>query len=108
MLVRAFLLSSLTETNGLTEIGLSMARRQSQSTGVCPPSKVSEDDWVDYRKAWRALIFFSSWLSSTLGYISGVQEQEFTKLLPVCDDKLPTSQNVLTLTDRDTDRRSRL
>jgi hypothetical protein len=50
---------------------------------------VSEDEWVDYRKAWRALIFFSSWLSSTLGYISGVQEQEFTKLLPVCDKSCP-------------------
>lgn len=26
-----------------------------------------------------------SWLSSTLGYISGTDDQAFQKLLPVCD-----------------------
>lgn len=66
MLVRVllYLLLFLTETNQAAEIGLTMTRRQSQSTGVCPPSKVSEEDWVDYRKAWRALIFFSRWVAN--------------------------------------------
>ncbi|AEO56594.1 hypothetical protein MYCTH_2057132 [Thermothelomyces thermophilus ATCC 42464] len=96
------------------EVGLGMSKRQSQNTGVCHPSKVSSEEWIDFRRTWRALVFLSkqvppppslflfslrrnlllpvlticapSWLSSTLGYISGADDGEFTRLLPVAGE----------------------
>ncbi|KAK5627723.1 hypothetical protein RRF57_003438 [Xylaria bambusicola] len=40
----------------------------------CPRRQIDgiEDSaWIDYRKAWRTLIFLSTWLSATLGYKTG-------------------------------------
>jgi len=65
------------------ETGLTMSKRQSQGTGVCHPSSLTEKQWVDFRQVWRTLIFFSSWLSSTLGYISGSGDSTFEKLVPL-------------------------
>ncbi|KAK4246717.1 hypothetical protein C7999DRAFT_41873 [Corynascus novoguineensis] len=75
------------------EVGLGMSKRQSQNTGVCHPSKVTSEEWIDFRRTWRALVFFSKhvahrthWLSSTLGYISGADDGEFARLLPVAGE----------------------
>ncbi|KAK4187014.1 hypothetical protein QBC35DRAFT_385935 [Podospora australis] len=67
------------------EVGLSMSKRQSENTGVAHPALLSQAEWVDFRKTWRTLMFFSSWLSSTLGYISGTDESSdaFVKLVPL-------------------------
>lgn len=69
------------------EVGLSMSKRQSESTGVAHPSVLSQEEWVDFRKTWRTLMFFSSWLSSTLGYISSTEESTFEKLVPLADQE---------------------
>ncbi|KAH8892635.1 hypothetical protein GQ53DRAFT_596221, partial [Thozetella sp. PMI_491] len=53
------------------EIGLSLCRRYSLDSKKCQQSGLTQAEWRDYRGAWRTLLFFSSWLSSTLGYISG-------------------------------------
>ncbi|KAK4238271.1 hypothetical protein C8A03DRAFT_43965 [Achaetomium macrosporum] len=81
-----YIMDKATAALAYVEVGLSMSKRQSQNTGVCHPSMVSTEDWLDFRRTWRALLFFSSWLSSTLGYISGADNSdEFAKVLPVAD-----------------------
>ncbi|KAH6626618.1 hypothetical protein B0J18DRAFT_144583 [Chaetomium sp. MPI-SDFR-AT-0129] len=79
------ILDKATVALAYVEVGLSMSKRQSSSTGVCHPSMVSAEEWIDFRRTWRALLFFSSWLSSTLGYISGADDTEFAKLLPIAE-----------------------
>lgn len=39
---------------------------------VCPPN-MERRQWMELRKTWRLLIFLETWLSSTLGYVSGLQ-----------------------------------
>lgn len=53
------------------EMGLNLLQRPSM-TQICP-SNVEQNRWVSARKTWRVLIFLESWLSSTLGYVSGLQ-----------------------------------
>ncbi|KAK5995253.1 hypothetical protein PT974_03652 [Cladobotryum mycophilum] len=53
------------------EIGLGMCRRFGINTHAGQMYATSEEEWVDNRKTWRTLMFLSSWLSTTLGYISG-------------------------------------
>ncbi|KOS17375.1 hypothetical protein ESCO_006540 [Escovopsis weberi] len=52
------------------EIGLGLCRRFGLNKGSSPHHTLSEGSWIDYRKTWRTLMFLSSWLSTTLGYIS--------------------------------------
>ncbi|KAH6641192.1 hypothetical protein F5144DRAFT_642046 [Chaetomium tenue] len=86
------ILDKATVALAYVEVGLSMSKRQSSSTGACHPSMVSSEEWIDFRRTWRALLFFASllltltsWLSSTLGYISGSDDSEFAKLLPIAE-----------------------
>jgi hypothetical protein len=79
------ILNKATVALAYVEVGLSMSKRQSQSTGACHPSMMSSEEWIDFRRTWRALLFFASWLSSTLGYISGSDDSEFAKLLPIAE-----------------------
>ncbi|KAH8898589.1 hypothetical protein GQ53DRAFT_712005 [Thozetella sp. PMI_491] len=53
------------------EVGLSLCRRNGLDCKTCQRPGLSQVEWLGYRRAWRTLLFFSSWLSSTLGYISG-------------------------------------
>ncbi|CAD0111801.1 unnamed protein product, partial [Aureobasidium uvarum] len=39
---------------------------------VCPPN-MERRQWTELRKTWRVLVFLETWLSSTLGYVSGLQ-----------------------------------
>ncbi|KAG9635400.1 hypothetical protein KCU64_g15031, partial [Aureobasidium melanogenum] len=39
---------------------------------VCPPN-MERSQWMELRKTWRVLVFLEAWLSSTLGYVSGLQ-----------------------------------
>ncbi|KAH0332924.1 hypothetical protein KCU81_g10011, partial [Aureobasidium melanogenum] len=39
---------------------------------VCPPN-MERSHWMELRKTWRVLVFLEAWLSSTLGYVSGLQ-----------------------------------
>ncbi|KAK3984412.1 hypothetical protein QBC44DRAFT_337026 [Cladorrhinum sp. PSN332] len=80
-------MNKATAALAFVETGLSMSKRQSLNTGVCHPSHLSDEEWKDFRQTWRTLIFFSSWLSSTLGYISGNGESTsaFEKLVPLAN-----------------------
>ncbi|KAH7115477.1 hypothetical protein B0J13DRAFT_208187 [Dactylonectria estremocensis] len=53
------------------EVGLGMSKRHNLKEKSYHYPGLSPEEWVDYRRTWRTLLFFSSWLSSTLGYISG-------------------------------------
>ncbi|KAJ9134028.1 Nitrogen assimilation transcription factor nit-4 [Pleurostoma richardsiae] len=52
------------------EVGLGIAKRYGLDKRLRDPS-IQAEDWFDYRRTWRTLMFLSSWLSFTLGYISG-------------------------------------
>ncbi|KAG9674117.1 hypothetical protein KCU99_g3632, partial [Aureobasidium melanogenum] len=39
---------------------------------ICPPN-MERSQWMELRKTWRVLVFLEAWLSSTLGYVSGLQ-----------------------------------
>ncbi|KAK4202054.1 hypothetical protein QBC40DRAFT_47121 [Triangularia verruculosa] len=67
------------------ETGLTMCKRQSENTGVCHPDQESQQEWVEFRHTWRTLIFFNSWLTSTLGYISGTDDSAFDKVMPLAE-----------------------
>jgi len=52
-------------------MGLSLLSRP-PITQVCP-SNMERSQWMERRKVWRVLIFLETWLSSTLGYVSGLK-----------------------------------
>ncbi|THV69205.1 hypothetical protein D6C78_03187 [Aureobasidium pullulans] len=53
------------------EMGLNLLSRP-QIAQTCPPN-MERSEWTELRKTWRVLIFLETWLSSTLGYVSGLQ-----------------------------------
>ena len=53
------------------EIGFSLCRAHDLHDRNIREPGMAEDTWLNLRKTWRTLIFQSSFLSSTLGYISG-------------------------------------
>jgi hypothetical protein len=53
------------------ELGLNISRRHSLQDRNYQFLGIGQQAWTGYRKAWRTLMFLSGWLSSTLGYISG-------------------------------------
>ncbi|KAK4670020.1 uncharacterized protein QC763_0038470 [Podospora pseudopauciseta] len=70
------------------ETGLTMCHRQSDSAGVCNADHLTEQEWVEFRKTWRTLMFFNSWLASTLGYISGADDSAFEKVVPLAENEV--------------------
>jgi len=46
------------------EIGLGIARRHGLGTGAPRPAAMSHDQWIDYKKTWRTLTFFSRYVFS--------------------------------------------
>ncbi|KAI5805930.1 hypothetical protein EDC01DRAFT_640846 [Geopyxis carbonaria] len=46
--------------------GLKIAHSHGLHKSECPPN-MKIQDWISYRKNWRSLKFFESWLASTLG-----------------------------------------
>jgi len=53
------------------EMGLNLLSRPPIAQ-VCPPN-MDRGQWIDQRKVWRVLVFLETWLSSTLGYVSGLK-----------------------------------
>ncbi|KAI5241933.1 hypothetical protein E4T42_07848 [Aureobasidium subglaciale] len=53
------------------EMGLNLLSRPPIGH-VCPPN-MARSQWMELRKTWRVLVFLETWLSSTLGYVSGLQ-----------------------------------
>ncbi|KAH7116667.1 hypothetical protein B0J13DRAFT_571537 [Dactylonectria estremocensis] len=70
------------------EVGLGMSKRHNLSDKCYHYPGLSPEQWIDYRRTWRTLLFFSSWLSSTLGYISGgdISFREVVSLVDVEGD----------------------
>ncbi|KAI1370412.1 hypothetical protein F4677DRAFT_465486 [Hypoxylon crocopeplum] len=58
------------------DIGLGMCNRFGLDCERRQVSTLTDSVWSDYRKTWRTLIFFSTWLSATLGYKSGCEVVE--------------------------------
>ncbi|KAH7123287.1 nitrate assimilation regulatory protein nirA [Dactylonectria estremocensis] len=80
------------------EIGLSMSRMFGLGQRAVQPNTTVQFDRNDMRKTWRTLVFFSSWLSSTLGYISGndaISEREILTEMRA-DDRSDISEVVQT------------
>ena len=50
-------------------MGLSLLSRPPIAQ-ICPPN-MDRSQWMERRKVWRVLVFLETWLSSTLGYVSG-------------------------------------
>ncbi|KAK3359577.1 hypothetical protein B0T25DRAFT_102716 [Lasiosphaeria hispida] len=76
------------------EVALGMCRRHSLDAAFSPLPSHRPDAWEDYRKTWRTLMFFSSWLSSTLGYISGNGDSAFQKLVPLAEMEIDHTSEV--------------
>ncbi|KAK8192612.1 hypothetical protein M8818_007782 [Zalaria obscura] len=69
LLAQYTILTKATVALAYVEFGLSLARRNGVHSRYVPPG-MSRDTWIDGKKAWRTLLFFGNWLSSTLGCIS--------------------------------------
>ncbi|KAK0720194.1 hypothetical protein B0H67DRAFT_178870 [Lasiosphaeris hirsuta] len=76
------------------EVALGMSRRHSLNTAFSPLPSLMPDAWEDYRRTWRTLMFFSSWLSSTLGYISGNGDSAFQKLVPLAETEIDHTSEI--------------
>ncbi|KAK0652714.1 hypothetical protein B0T16DRAFT_104773 [Cercophora newfieldiana] len=63
------------------EAGMSMSQRFA-TFGSPRPSFLTEREWEEFRVTWRMLLFLSSWLSSTLGYMSGSDDNSFQVVVP--------------------------
>ncbi|KAK3938739.1 hypothetical protein QBC46DRAFT_439570 [Diplogelasinospora grovesii] len=66
------------------EVGLNMSKRHSLHIRNHQHPGMSSDEWTDYRKTWRSLVFFSSWLSASLGYVSR-PDTPFREMVPKLD-----------------------
>ncbi|KAK8013761.1 hypothetical protein PG991_009354 [Apiospora marii] len=53
------------------EIGLSLCLKHNLNDDNVREPGMTEDTWLNYRKTWRALLYQSVLLSSTLGYVFG-------------------------------------
>ncbi|KAK7932604.1 hypothetical protein PG985_003316 [Apiospora marii] len=67
------------------EVGLSLCHQ----FGIDKPAGSYHgnlEQWSEYRRAWRTLLFFSGWLASSLGYISG--DDTVIRALPLSEIEL--------------------
>ncbi|KAK3328166.1 hypothetical protein B0T19DRAFT_423831 [Cercophora scortea] len=88
------IMNKATASLAYVEIGLSMSRRYSLNNGLQRPLSMTVDEWADGRRAWRTLMFFSSWLSSTLGYISANGESTFQNLVPLAEGEVDHASEI--------------
>ncbi|KAK7992683.1 ankyrin repeat protein [Apiospora saccharicola] len=67
------------------EVGLSLCHQFGIDK---PPSSYqgNPEQWAEYRGTWRTLLFFSGWLASSLGYVSG--DDTVIRALPLSEIEL--------------------
>ncbi|KAK8045487.1 hypothetical protein PG993_005511 [Apiospora rasikravindrae] len=68
------------------EVGLSLCHQ----FGIDKPAisyQGEHDQWTEYRRTWRTLLFFSGWLASSLGYVSG--DDTLVRAIPNFNWKIP-------------------
>ncbi|KAK4450192.1 nitrogen assimilation transcription factor nit-4 [Podospora aff. communis PSN243] len=63
------------------EAGMGMSQRFATPGSPCV-ALLNQTQWEEFRIAWRMLLFLSSWLSSTLGYISESDDTSFQIVVP--------------------------
>ncbi|KAI8652205.1 hypothetical protein NCS57_01283500 [Fusarium keratoplasticum] len=80
MLAMYNMMNKATVSLAYLDIGLSMSKRHSLNDKLYHHPSLSPEEWADYRRAWRSLI----WLSSTLGYIKG-GDVSFRELVPLVE-----------------------
>ncbi|KAH7130893.1 hypothetical protein EDB81DRAFT_727833 [Dactylonectria macrodidyma] len=78
MLAMYNIMNKATVSLAYIEVGLGMSKRHNLKEKSCHYPGLSPEDWVDYRRTWRTLL----WLSSTLGYISG-SDLSFREVVPL-------------------------
>ncbi|KAB5575416.1 hypothetical protein GE09DRAFT_592539 [Coniochaeta sp. 2T2.1] len=76
------------------EVALGMSRRHSLSDKDRIYPGVSPQEWQEYRATWRCLIFFATWLSSTLGYITS-DDVPLNTLMPAPEAELGSSADII-------------
>ncbi|THW11294.1 hypothetical protein D6D24_07307 [Aureobasidium pullulans] len=63
-------LSRATAALAYVELGMSFCRKHGIHTGR-RPSTMASHDWLAARRAWRCMLFIGTWISATIGYVSG-------------------------------------
>ncbi|KAI0865038.1 hypothetical protein F4860DRAFT_510195 [Xylaria cubensis] len=63
--------SKATVSLAYVDVGLGICDRYGLHCQQRQLNEITDSMWLDYRKAWRTLIFLSTWLSATLGYKTG-------------------------------------
>ncbi|KAI9166566.1 Peroxisome proliferation transcriptional regulator [Paramyrothecium foliicola] len=58
------------------ELGLGLGRMHGLNSADCPP-KLTQEEFVDYKRVLRTLVLFSGWLSASLGHSSGQDHQDY-------------------------------
>ncbi|KAI8712194.1 Zn(2)-C6 fungal-type domain-containing protein [Fusarium sp. LHS14.1] len=89
MLAMYNILIKATVSLAYIDIGLSMSKRHSLNDKLYHHPSLSPEEWADYRRAWRSLI----WLSSTLGYIKG-GDISFRELVPLVEVEIDHASEV--------------
>ncbi|RSL53851.1 hypothetical protein CEP53_007602 [Fusarium sp. AF-6] len=89
MLAMYNMMNKATVSLAYIDIGLSMSKRHSLNDKLYHHPNLSPEEWIDYRRTWRTLI----WLSSTLGYIKG-GHISFRELVPLVEVELDHSSEV--------------
>ncbi|RSL89223.1 hypothetical protein CDV31_015918 [Fusarium ambrosium] len=89
MLAMYNMMNKATVSLAYIDIGLSMSKRHSLNDKLYHHPSLSPEEWIDYRRTWRTLI----WLSSTLGYIKG-GHISFREMVPLVEVELDHSCEV--------------
>ncbi|RSL57579.1 hypothetical protein CEP54_008230 [Fusarium duplospermum] len=89
MLAMYNMMNKATVSLAYIDVGLNMSKRHSLNDKLYHHPSLSPEEWIDYRRAWRTLI----WLSSTLGYIKG-GHISFRELVPLVEVEVDHSSEV--------------
>ncbi|KAK7942524.1 uncharacterized protein PG986_011637 [Apiospora aurea] len=73
------------------EVGLSLCHQ----FGIDKPASSYQgehEQWSEYRRTWRTLLFFSGWLASSLGYVSG--DDTLVRAIPLSEFELENPSDI--------------
>jgi hypothetical protein len=67
------------------ELGFALARRAGLNSSH-RSSKYTHQEWYSRRWVWRTILFFNSWLSVTVGYVSSSWHEDYIKDIEIPDE----------------------
>ncbi|OIW30222.1 hypothetical protein CONLIGDRAFT_714604 [Coniochaeta ligniaria NRRL 30616] len=88
------IMNKATVSVAYVEVALGMYRRHSLSDKDYVYRDLTTEEVTDYRTTWRCLIFFSTWLSSTLGYIPS-EDVPLNTFMPIAEAELGRSTDII-------------